>query len=406
MQAKKVLFLSPTPTHPTNSGNRLHILSLVNFFKEQGCSVHFLYLIYENFDEAGMKIFFNENLYVLHRDVMFQNKKTFRYIVKNLTDRINRLKRRLQHNLKIISSEQHSFNSEVDDRYSVFIKDFIVAIQKKENFDVVVCEYVYISKYLTYFDNSVFKILDTHDRFTDVFKIDLNLKIKPRWWSLYKDQEKKALKRANLILATHQNDVDFFSKLVEKRIIIYNYVPEITILPKRVFEKKLLYIASDTEINMVAIQFFITSIFPLILKKHPTSRLLIGGSICKKLGIQPKEINLLGEVESLQFFYSLGDVAINPEVYGTGYKVKTMEAMSFGMPIVATPAGAAGVIEPFNNQFFIADTPEKFSEAVDRLFCNEELLKQTSINAHKWIESYKKRITDTLIKELPKSEFF
>lgn len=400
MTPKKILFISPTPTHPTNSGNRLHILSLVNFFKKQDSEVHFLYLSYENFDNGAMKTFFNGNLYVLHRDVMFQKKKTIPYIIKNLVDRIGRLKRRIQHNLKVISDDQYLYNSQIDGRHSVFIKKFIHEVQQKNKFDVVVCEYVYISKYLTFFNNSVFKILDTHDRFTDIFKVYLNLNLKPEWWSVYRDQEKKALKRANLILATQQSDVDFFSKLTKKEIIIYNFVPKITSLPKKKFEKKLLYIASDTEINRMTIEFFIKNTFPLILKKHSTCQLLIGGSICKKLNAQNDEIVKVGKVESLESFYSLGDVAINPELHGTGYKVKTMEAMSFGMPIVATTAGAAGVIEPFNNQLYIADKPEEFAEAIDRLFCDENLLKQTSINAHKWIENYKKRITNTLTQKL------
>lgn len=401
MKQKKVLFISPTPTHPTNSGNRLHILSLVNFFKRQGCEVHFLYLAYENYDEKEMKDFYNENLYVFNMEIMFQNKKTIPYLVKNVIDRIGRIKRRIQLKLNLISNDQYLYNSQVDGRHSVFIKKYIDDIQLKHSFNIVVCEYVYISKYLTYFNSSVFKILDTHDRFTDIFKIYLNLKLKPEWWSLYYDQEAKALRRPNLVLATQESDVDFFSKLTRKEIIIYNFVPEIKMLPKKLFKKKLVYIASGTEINRMAIDFFITYTFPIILKKHPDCRLLIGGTICNKLGELIEEIELIGKVESLETFYSLGDIAINPELYGTGYKVKTMEALSFGMPVVATSAGAAGVIEPFTNQLFIADSPEEFALVIDRLFCNQTLLKETSLRAHEWIENYKLRIENALLEQLP-----
>jgi hypothetical protein len=225
--------------------------------------------------------------------------------------------------------------------------------------------------------------------------------LKPGWLSLYKDQEKKALKRADLILATHKNDADYFSNLSGKKNVIFNYIPEITTLPKKLFEKKLLYIASDNEINKATIESFITTTFSLILKSHPDTQLLIGGKICKKLSTKNAKVILIGEVENIKNFYSLGDIVINPEMNGTGYKVKTLEALSFGMPVVATTAGAAGAIQPFSNHLFIADTPEEFTKAVNDLFCNNEVLLQTSINAHKWVNGYKERIANTLIKELP-----
>ncbi len=401
MSKKKVLFISPTPTHPANAGNRLHIKSLVTFFKEQNWDVHFLYLAIEDYDKDAMFSFFNGKLNIITRDIIFQKQKTFGYLKKKFNQITNRCLRKAQQKTGIITISQYLHNSEVDSHFSVYISGIIKKLQSTHNFNVVICEYVFISKSLKYFNQSVFKIIDTHDRFTDRFQTYLNTKLKPGWLSLYKDQEKKALKRADLILATHKNDADYFSNLSGKKNIIFNYIPEITTLPKKLFEKKLLYIASDNEINKATIESFITTTFSLILKSHPDTQLLIGGKICKKLSTKNAKVILIGEVENIKNFYSLGDIVINPEMNGTGYKVKTLEALSFGMPVVATTAGAAGAIQPFSNHLFIADTPEEFTKAVNDLFCNNEVLLQTSINAHKWVNGYKERIANTLIKELP-----
>ena len=42
-KSKKILVISPTPTHPQNAGNRIRIYNLVSNLKELGHDVHFLY---------------------------------------------------------------------------------------------------------------------------------------------------------------------------------------------------------------------------------------------------------------------------------------------------------------------------------------------------------------------------
>ncbi|MEO8772564.1 MAG: glycosyltransferase, partial [Ferruginibacter sp.] len=97
----------------------------------------------------------------------------------------------------------------------------------------------------------------------------------------------------------------------------------------------------------------------------------------------------------------LGDVVINPENGGTGYKLKTLEALAYGMPLVATTAGAIGVAEPFKNHLFIADSPKCFADAVNKLFHDTELLKTISTNAHQWIKEYKEKLTREFLQNSP-----
>lgn len=399
MKSKKVLFISPTPTHPTNAGNRQHIKSLVNFFKEQKWEVHFLYLAYEDYDEAAMRSF-TENLYIIHKNEIFQNRKTIAYIFQKLNRRFCKIKRTIQFYCGLINKDQYLYNSEVDHHFSVFLKPVIKSLQKKNDFRMVVCEYAFISKSLDLFKKSVYKILDTHDRFTDRFQTYLDNQLQPDWVSLFRDQERKALRRANLNLAVQQKDANYFSKLAGKKTLIFNYIPEITDLPEKVFSKKLLYIASANKINIATINHFIEKIFPLILTIHPETKLIIGGTICQKL---EKECNieLKGSFDDLRSFYESGDIVINPELSGTGYKVKTMEALSYGMPIVASTAGAFGVTSADNDHLFIGDSPQQFVEKIDRLFCNPELIKITSANAHKWIKALKARNLNDLTTQLP-----
>jgi glycosyltransferase involved in cell wall biosynthesis len=392
-----VLFISPTPTHPANAGNRQHIKSLVNFFKERNWEVHFLYLAYEDYDEEQMQSFFGANFHVISKSDLFQSRKTFDYVVKKIKTVIGKQIRKLQFFSGSITNDQLKYNNEVDNYFSVFIKPKIKTLQREYHFTAVVCEYAYLSKALTFFDKAVLKMIDTHDRFTDRFQSYLDNNLQPAWISLFKAQERKALRRADVVLAVNKEEAEYFSNLSGTKTTVFNYVPAVLSLPQKPLEKKLLYIASDNVINLATIQLFIKNTFPLILKKHPGTTLIIGGSICKKLKAEAKNIVLHGTVEELKSFYALGDIVINPETSGTGYKVKVMEALSFGMPMVATKAGAVGVMDPWQDHLLIGDSPEGFAHCVDLLFSNPELLKQTSGNARNWILNYKKNMKETLI---------
>jgi len=396
VKEKKILFISPTPTHPTNAGNRQHIKSLVSFFKEQNWEVHFLYLAYEDFNYEGMYSFFGNNLHVVSKAELYQNRKTIDYVTKKLYGIFFRFIRKFQYNLGSITKNQFIYNSEVDYNFSVFVKPIINALQKEHDFTVVVCEYAFVSKSLELFDKSVFKILDTHDRFTNRYQTYLNNKSKPSWVSLFEKQEKKALKRADLILAVNQNDAEYFSKLSGKKTLIFNYIPEIVKLPKKLPGKKLLYIASANDINLVTITLFIEKIFPLILKQHPGTTLIIGGSICEKLTVQHSNIFIKGKFENLASFYSSGDIVINPEISGTGYKIKAMEALSYGMPLVATRDGAAGAIHPDMQHLIMVENEDDFAKAVIHLLEHPEKLETLHINAHEWIKNWKHNIEKDL----------
>lgn len=397
LSSNKILFISPTPVFPSNAGNRQHIKSLIDFFKQYNWEVYFLYLALEDYDAVAMKDFFADKLYIIHKEEIYQKKKSIQYIFSKAVSSFNKVKRSVQYHTGIISANQLLYNNEVDNYYSVFVNKTIKKLQLTHSFNYVVCEYAFISKSLKLFDHKVFKILDTHDRFTDRFQKYLDVKKKPTWVSLFKDQESKAVKRADLVLAANAEDTAWFSKLGAAKTAIFNYTHSIINLPDRLPGKTLLYLASDNENNLASIQNFIDHIFPEIIRVHPDVLLRIGGSICKKLTIQHKNIILQGYIKDTASFYGSGDIVINPELSGTGYKVKAMEALCYGMPFVATTAGAAGVLTDVNDHLFIANNPEEFANTIHKLFLNPVLMKETSRKAHEWMMKYKENITNNLL---------
>jgi glycosyltransferase involved in cell wall biosynthesis len=101
------------------------------------------------------------------------------------------------------------------------------------------------------------------------------------------------------------------------------------------------YIGSVNASNVDAIESFLEQTWPRIAENE-SIELVIAGAICHKIADRVDQLNqqcagqvrMLGRVENVVDFYQAVDVAINPVQFGTGLKVKTVEAVSHGIPVL------------------------------------------------------------------------
>src|SRR5205814_327193 len=62
-----------------------------------------------------------------------------------------------------------------------------------------------------------------------------------------------------------------------------------------------------------------------------------------------------------------------PLLEGSGTRVKILEAMSLGSPVVSTRIGAEGIEAEHGREILLADKPEEFAAAVLRLLADQQL---------------------------------
>jgi glycosyltransferase involved in cell wall biosynthesis len=95
-----------------------------------------------------------------------------------------------------------------------------------------------------------------------------------------------------------------------------------------------------------ALQRLVADIWPHVRSLVPGSQLLIAGrgtaSLSEGFG-NPAELEVLGEVSSASEFLRRLSVLVYPVTRGSGVKVKVLEAVASGVPVVTTPAGAEGI---------------------------------------------------------------
>jgi hypothetical protein len=326
---KNVLIISPTPTHPTNAGNRRHIFSIVEDLKALNCNVFFYYVNREAFDLESMNSFFNMELEIFNqkpnRNFFYRVKRRIELVTLGIFDFSLQRKKRKQ------------YNHPLDLDFPTEIIPKVLSIIKRKQIDVVIVEYVVLSKVLKYIPKNIKKIIDTHDKFTDRFEIYLNQGLNPTWTSLYKHDELKGLNRADSIICLNSAELNFYKKngLKGSGCVYYNLGLK-NDLSQNGSTLNLLYLASANEINKQSINDFLNNNFMSLVEKFPKLQLLVAGEISKHINLKHENIILLGFVDDLESYYSQGKIVINPEINGTGQKIKSIEALQYNKLLVST----------------------------------------------------------------------
>lgn len=140
--------------------------------------------------------------------------------------------------------------------------------------------------------------------------------------------------------------------------------------------------AVSYRVNYEAVEFFLRDILPLVVARHPEARLLVTGradaAAAQALGALGAQFSgYLPDVRS-----ALADAQINviPLLTGGGTRLKLLEALAAGLPVVSTSAGAEGVDLRPGVDFLLADTPEAFAAALIRLLDEPELRRTLAEN--------------------------
>jgi glycosyltransferase involved in cell wall biosynthesis len=100
-----------------------------------------------------------------------------------------------------------------------------------------------------------------------------------------------------------------------------------------------------------------------------------------------KNLQVFDFVENAQQFINEHDIMVVPLLSGSGMRIKIMEGLALGKPVITTTIGAEGIEVTDKENIFIADTPEKMIQTIDFCVNNVEKCEKTGKNARKLIEN-------------------
>ena len=101
----------------------------------------------------------------------------------------------------------------------------------------------------------------------------------------------------------------------------------------------------------------------------------------EQLAANREGVQLHGYVADVEPFWRKATALVVPLLSGGGVRVKILEAMARGVPVVTTSLGCEGLAVQHKVHVLIADTPEEFSAACLRIMQEPELAKSLMENA-------------------------
>jgi glycosyltransferase involved in cell wall biosynthesis len=120
-----------------------------------------------------------------------------------------------------------------------------------------------------------------------------------------------------------------------------------------------------------AMRTLLHDVWPRVAASVPGARLVVAGRGTDRLGLpQAVGLELAGEVESARELFRRLSLLLFPLARGSGMKVKTLEAMASGVPVVTTAAGAEG-IEP-SDGVVVRERPDELAAAASELLADPQ----------------------------------
>jgi polysaccharide biosynthesis protein PslH len=134
----------------------------------------------------------------------------------------------------------------------------------------------------------------------------------------------------------------------------------------------------NTENNVAGVIWFLSDVLPIIRERLPTATVAIAGfkpvDLIVEICDRTAGVTLIISPISASDTYQSGKVLINPVLTGSGVKIKSIEMLQFGKPIVSTSEGVSGLPTAVKEYFRIADDPVAFADAAIEFLSTDRII--------------------------------
>ncbi len=293
-------------------------------------------------------------------------------------------------------------------------KKKLIEILKKDKYDIVQLEMIYMAPYIeTIRENSnAIIVLRAHNVEHLIWdRIAKKTKFLPKKWYLnhlvrtLKNYEMNVLDKVDGIAAITYRDAAFFrgETAVPVIDIPFGVNPDEFVPHYEVKSNPTLYhIGSMNWMpNEEGIYWFLSNVWEKVAKRNPDLQLNLAGRHMPKwlLKLKKKNVNVIGEVPDAKEFVKNNDIAIVPLLSGSGIRIKIIESMAMGKTVVTTMVGAEGIQYSEYENIIIADTPGKMVEVICKIIKEPNEAQRIGCNARRLVEDIydNKKIIDRLL---------
>jgi glycosyltransferase involved in cell wall biosynthesis len=309
----QVLMFASCPTHPVRAGNSARAASIGERLQRLGHAVHFVY-----FDHQSP-------LTPEERRAMTEVWDSFHYIP-------------FQPGLR---PDRKGDPWQVDDWFQSDIGLHVRSLCAALKPDLAICHYGFHSRLFEFVNPEAVRVLDTHDVFSDRHRMLDAAGLPRRFYFTDRSTEARQLRRADLVLAIQDQEAAFFRLLVDAPVVTLGHLAEARPVERPDNPRPNVgFVGSGNAMNRQALdQYLAAASEDLAAGLY---ELVVVGAVGEGVP-ETRGVTCLGRIEDLEPVYASLDLAINPMTQGTGLKIKTIEALQHGVPLISTACGFEGL---------------------------------------------------------------
>ncbi len=202
--------------------------------------------------------------------------------------------------------------------------------------------------------------------------------------------EVKMLEQADLTVTNNPKDSELLVKAGINREYIFTaspYFQNYSYCKRKPEGKDILFFGAMSRAeNYESALWFIKRVMPLLSEEH-VRFIVLGGNPPEKLkSIYRDDVIIKGYVDDVTPYFEKSLCFVAPLLFGAGIKIKILEAMSSGIPVLTNQIGIEGILAKNGAEYFLCETAEEYAITIKKLINGE-------IDTKKWCENEKNFIS-------------
>ncbi len=301
--------------------------------------------------------------------------------------------------IKLVASFFNNKSYQTERFYNKKISKNIIQLINKKKYNYILFEGVFPAVYLSDIQSNCNckTIIRTHnvehEIWSNLAKNTVNIFKKPVYVFL-KNQMKKwenhICSKCDFLFCISKNDQVYFNKKINKKIEI---LPVSFSIKKRRKPNgfSIFHLGSmDWKPNIEGINWFLNKVWFSNLNKVKSLKLYLAGKNMP-LFLQNKTTNSLiieGMIDDSQVYMKEKSVMIVPIFSGSGIRIKILEGMAMGIPILSTKKGAQGIDYENKKDIIICNNEIDFIKSIKDLQNDKDLFYKISLGGQNLIKKY------------------